>query len=303
MKFAIVTDNSKQQSFYCNSGQFYSLFTNQNIGVIDDLYTNAYFSLPLVMDGYYLNLKDDIWPEENFDIILAAVECDHRYLDILKQVYPDAIIIGQMKEIWNHQINIRNYVIENTNGFVVPYSKLNFFKEYNLQTPRQYFTIPSPVNANYLRDKYYVSKEEKIFDYSNYWASGRASVNNKDILKNSNLETVFYRSENADQFIKHWSPCKYMINTDPSKGYGLMSIQCACMDTIMVGGNSDSQRILFPDLIGIDIDDLSNKLKKLTTDKDFYDHTLMYANKMFERYYSFNTVKIAIKDMYNKLKG
>ena len=303
MKFAIVTDNSEQQSFYCKDNHFYSLSTNQDIGVVDELYTNAYFSLPLIMNGCYLNLKERTWPDEKFDIILAAIECDPRYLDILKQVYPNAIIVGQMKETWNHQLHIRNYIIENTNGFVTPYSKINFFEEWNLKQPSQNFVIPSPVNDMHLRDKYYVTKEQKIFDYSNYWAQGRSSTYNKDILKNNKLETVFFQSKDPIKFLHQWTPCRFMLNTDISKGYGLMSIQCACMDTIMIGGNSDSQHILFPDLTGTDIDVLSSKLNALAADKQLQERTLTFAKEMFERYYSFRSVKIAIENMYNKLKG
>ena len=120
IKFAMVSDNSKQQSFYCKDNHFYSLSANQDIGVLDELYLNGYFSLPLVMNGYFLNAQQDLWPEFNFDIIFAGIECDSRYLDILHEIYPNAIIVGQMKETWNHEINIRNYVIDNTIGLVVP---------------------------------------------------------------------------------------------------------------------------------------------------------------------------------------
>tara|TARA_R110000744_G_scaffold378329_2_gene494313 strand:- start:1567 stop:2478 length:912 start_codon:yes stop_codon:yes gene_type:complete len=303
MKFAIATDNSEQQSFYCNDGRFYSLSTNQDIGIVDDLYTNAYFSLPLVMNGCYLNLKESTWPDRDFDIILAAIECDIRYLRTLHEIYPDAIIVGQMKETWNHQLHIRNYIIENTNGFVTPYSKINFFKEWGLKLPSQNFVIPSPVNAKYLRNEHNVTKEQKIFDYSNFWAKGRASEHNKDILKNNKLETVFYQSKDPKKFLEHWTPCMFMLNTDVSKGYGLMSIQCACLDTIMIGGNSDSQHILFPDLVGTDVDILSSKLDDLVADKQLQKRTLTFAKEMFEKYYSFRAVEVAIQNMYSKLKG
>ena len=302
MKFAIATDNSKQQSFYCKEGHFYSLSTNHDIGILDELYTNAYFSLPLIMNGCYLNLTEGTWPEEDFDIILAAIECDPQYLHILQKIYPNAIIVGQMKETWNQQTQIRNYIIENTSGFVTPYSKINFFKQWGLQLPKQNFVIPSPVNAKYLQDTYSVTKEQTIFDYSNFWATGRSSKFNKDILKNNKLKAIFYQSKDPVDFLKHWSPSRFMLNTDISKGYGLMSIQCACLDTIMVGGNSDCQQILFPDLIGTNVDILSNKLDILVADKQLQESTLIYATKMFEKHYSFKAVTIAIHAMYNKLK-
>ena len=153
-----------------------------------------------------------------------------------------------------------------------------------------------------MRDNYYSTKEEKIFDYSNWFAVGRSSQNNQGILKNNNLESVFYQSEDPVDFIKHWAPCKFLLNTDPSEGYGLISVQCTCLDTISIGGNGDCQKMLFPELTGIDTDTLSSKIDELISSEQLQEDTLMFAKETFKKYYSLDAARIAIEDIYNKLK-
>ena len=303
IKFAIATDNSNQQSFYCRDGRFYSLSTNEDIGILDELYTNAYFSLPLIMDGCYLNLKEGVWPDEEFDIILAAVECNLNYLDLLYKLYPSAVIVGQFKETWNHNISIRNSVIQNTTAFATPFLKSNFIDQYGLTTPSHHFRIPVPVDSKYLQNKFYVEKEQKIFDYGNYWAHGRDSSQNIEVLNNINLESIFYQSKDPVDFIKHWARCRFMLNIDKSSQYGLQSIQCSCLDTIMIGGNNDCQQVLFPELTGTDTKILTTKLNDLINDPDLQSVTLNYAAKKYNEYYSFTAVKSAILEMYHKLKS
>ncbi len=59
-------------------------------------------------------MNNSIYPQENFDIIFAAIECDVKHLKVLRVMYPNAVVVGMYKEYWNNNPPIRNYILENT---------------------------------------------------------------------------------------------------------------------------------------------------------------------------------------------
>jgi len=88
-----------------------------------------------------------------------------------------------------------------------------------------------------------------------------------------------------------------MINLDPTTNYGIQSLQCAALGTIMIGSNNDCQKELFPDLVGTDESYLLDKLSQLINDKKYYETTLKYANNLLYSKYSMDVVKTKIEKL------
>ena len=83
IKFAVATDNSAEPSYYCKDNKFYRSTTKQDVTTTDLPYS-AFWTYPALFDGHFINLTNSIYPDEQFDLIFAAIECNAEYLDILK---------------------------------------------------------------------------------------------------------------------------------------------------------------------------------------------------------------------------
>ena len=166
MKFALATDNSAEPSYYCKNGRYHRTFTSEDVTHTDLPYT-AFFTFPEIFDGHFINLKSDTYPDEQFDLILAAIETDSKYLDFLRSLYPTAVIIGMYKEYWNNNSRVRNYVIENTDAYCFPYFHIDLIKMYNLYIPKRMVILPQPLNPIAIQNRFgnynLKSKKDVIF--------------------------------------------------------------------------------------------------------------------------------------------
>tara|TARA_R110000782_G_C14716764_1_gene403748 strand:+ start:128 stop:928 length:801 start_codon:yes stop_codon:yes gene_type:complete len=258
----------------------------------------GFWQLPALFNGTFINLKYNAVPDEEYDIIFAAIEKDSNNLDTIKKLYPDARIFGCFKEIWNQNIDVRNYVIDNTEGFISPYTNIDIFDKFGLNRPIYDIRIPQPIDIDYLQTKFNCKKENKIFLYSNTWAQGRSSNWSEKFLQS--LPYEYKTAQSVDDPYRHtetWKECKFMINLDPTTNYGIQSLQCAALGTIMIGSNNDCQKELFPDLVGTDESYLLDKLSQLINDKKYYETTLKYANNLLYSKYSMDVVKTKIEKL------
>ena len=304
LNFALFTDNSGEPSFYCKKNKFYRFATNENISITDLPYT-AFFSYPALFDGFFINLNENLYPKIEFDIIFAAVEKNPHFIDKLREEYPKAKIVGLYKEVWNHNIETRKYVIENTDAFAQPYFKVDFYQKYKLPYPKNAYIVPQPTNHLALQNRFgLVNKSPQIFNYNKIDAAGRKSINNRIILDRVNLilkEATYNGPKGLQPFIEYWNQCEYMLSTDTFNMGGVQSGQCAALNTIMIGSNTDYQNMLFPDLVGIDPDFLVDRINKLYTNKKYKAEVKQYAFESFLSNYSFESVKNKIINLYKDL--
>jgi len=295
MKFALITDNSRDKSYICRAGEFIRFdYTNMS----KKYRLLGFWQLPALFDGTFINLKYNEIPDEDYDIIFAAIEKDSSNLDKIKKIYPNAKVYGCFKEIWNQNINVRNYVINNTEGFISPYTNIDIFDKFGLIRPKHDIRIPQPIDINYLQSEFNCDKKNKIFLYSNTWAAGRTSNWSKNFL--DALPYEYKTAQSIDDPYTHtnaWKECKFMINLDPTINYGIQSLQCAALGTIMIGSNNDCQKELFPDLIGTGESYLLGKLNRLINDKKYYEDTLKYATNLLYSKYSINAIKTEIEKL------
>tara|TARA_R110000824_G_C15068814_1_gene663165 strand:- start:58 stop:999 length:942 start_codon:yes stop_codon:yes gene_type:complete len=306
IKFAIVTDNSNEPSYYCKDDGYFRVDNHEDV-TSTDLPFAAFWTYPALFDGYYINLKNPIYPDIQFDIIFAAIECDIKYLDVLRTLYPNAIIVGMYKEYWNNDSSVRNYVIENTDAYIQPYLTIDdIYRRLGCSEPKKSYVIPQPINHKLLREKYTTEKRDVIFNYQKK-TSRRESTNNELILKQISeselgLGIVNYTGIRGLQpFIKGWSDCKYMLSTDEFIFGGVQSVQCAVLDTIMVGGNNDNHRVLFPELVGTNVDFLVSKIKQLKSDSEYRNKVQSYAYETCINTFSYDAVREQILNLYNDL--
>lgn len=302
MKFALACDSSRVQSYICNDNKVY-LFDGTpyyRSHHISNKCLMGFWNFPMLFNGFFINLNEQYYPDEDLDLIFAAIESDIQNLYKLKKLYPNAIIVGAIKEQVIDK-KLRNELIENTDAFVSQYLTYDFFDSFGYSQPKSIFKIPQPIDVTFLKENFYKQKKNYIFDYSNYWVGGRSGYN-QNFLANVNYKSVLNKSDQWDNFINMWSDAKYMINIDPTNNFGQQAIQCAILETIMIGGLNDSHKLLYPNLASCDLNVLIEEFNKLETDEMYYANTINHASKTVEDIYSFKTVTNQIKTMYHEIK-
>ena len=173
MKFALACDSSSVRSYYTKDGNVFTLDSKPypRVHHIKSECMMGFWNYPALFDGYFINLEQENYPNEDFDLIFAAIEGNINYLDTLAKLYPNAKIVGTIKEAIKNK-EVRNELIKRTDSFVIPYLTFDFFNEYGYDTPKTFYRIPQPVNIEYLQKHFSVNKQEYIFDYSNTWVGG-----------------------------------------------------------------------------------------------------------------------------------
>ncbi len=265
MNFALICDSSNISSYICDEGKVYYLNSNKpyyRSHHISNECLMGFWNYPILFDGYFINIKEQLLPDIKFDIIFAAIEKNTKNLDIIREKYPKAKIYGTLKELDGIDFNVRRYLINNTEGFVEPYLSWNYIPNA--------IKIPQPINVDYLKNNYFISdKKEWLFDYSNYWAAHRIGKNKEFfnmMTDKYHIKTYKTYSDNINQwvdFILSWNNIQFQINTDPTTNYGQQAIQCAALGVIVMGGLNDSHKILFPTLATNDLGELKIKLSKM----------------------------------------
>jgi len=104
-------------------------------------------------------------------------------------------------------------------------------------------------------------------------------------LKNSNYKILPF--EQWREHLKTLAKTSLVINTDYTQTRGRVQTDCAAVKTISLGGNSDGQADLFPDLISTPQTSVSNLVKlghKILTDADYYKNITHNASERLKKY-------------------
>ena len=135
MKFALITDTGSVSSYICQNGKVYLLESGEpyyRLPHISNECMMGFWNYPVLFDGYFINLRESILPDEDLDVIFASIEVDSRNLDIIKNAYPKAKIFGSIKELEQQKNPVRQYVIDNTDAFIEPFLTYNFFIRFRI---------------------------------------------------------------------------------------------------------------------------------------------------------------------------
>ena len=305
LKFAISTDNSSEPSYYCKNSRYYRFVGNEDV-TSTDLPYSAFWTYPELFDGHFINLNNSVYPVEDFDIIFAAIECDVKHLSVLRALYPNAVIVGMYKEYWNNNPSIRNYIIENTDAYIHPYATLDVYRFLHSTTPKNSYIIEHPINHKLIQKKYNVEKSNSIFNYQKKIDNRESTTNDviiKKLLDNKvDLQIANYTGGRGLQpFIDGWKESRYMLSTDMFPMGGIQSVQCAVLNTIMVGGNNDNHKILFPKLVGNDVDFLISKINQLESDLEYRKKIQSYAYDKCISIFSYDAIREKIIGLYKDI--
>jgi hypothetical protein len=248
--------------------------------------------------GMFINIRNTALPDEKFDLIFAAIETDITYLHRILDKYPGAKVYGLFKEATGNP-QVRAELIGLTRGYIQPYLTYDMVDTGRIPLIK----IPQPINIDYLRNRFLGKKQMSMFDYSNYWASGRHADNKPFIDKaKARVPVLSGITKSTDQnqildFFNLWKDCCFMVNFDRSYSFGQMATQCAALNTVILGGNNDSHFILFPTCTGMDVDFVYNDFDRMMTDEFYLKDTIQYANYKLQELYSFNAVRQRILEL------
>lgn len=305
MNFALVIDSGGVDSYISKEGSVYLLSNGKPYyrkPHISNECLMGFWNYPVLFDGYLINLKDGILPDIELDVIFAALERDTKNLDMLREEYPNARIYGSIKEFEQQKNNIRQYMIDNTDGFIDPLLTHDFLGTlgYDISNIKS-VKIPQPINIEYFREHYLVDKLPAIFNYENHWQPGRGGYNHKFLQHISGVNVIQQSTaENwLGDFVDSFKQAQYQLNLDPMMSIGQQATQCAALGIIMIGGCNDANYVLFPEFAGVDIPKLLHNYKKATEDEQYRNDVINYALDAVQKYYSFESVKRKILGMCN----
>lgn len=330
MKFAFIIDKCAVPSYYIKDGKSYCYKDDkvlENINCLSDSVTVGMWSYPFIFDGCFLNWsewKDDL-PDYDLDTIIVAIEKDFKSytVDKLRKKYPNAHIIGMIKEIFLGHVNAYGFspafesekhknrikFLNECDSVIQPFPEIDKSPLTHLiedcRNPVSY--VPFPVNVDYIYDTFYnEEKIDSIFVYTTP-THGRRS-NTLDFAKyisdkhgipwTMKHETPGEFNIPLPDFYKLWSACTFHFNLDPVDWFpGSQAVQVAAAGVINVGGLNTSHKYLFPDLATNDINKLEQVIDNIISNDDERIRIMQYAFEKVNELYSFDTVKKQINSL------
>ena len=330
MRLGYIFDCSIQDSFYVKDGISYDFIEHKPYAHLHSISPSLHtmgWNFPFLWEGgCFLNLeqwvKNDLdFPDYDFDIILYANERlgldddKHQYycVDRLRNKYPNALIVGFLKEV---ELSIHNREVRSMNRIkffkecddVVAFSvatmqDLKEYKDLELSIDRKFNYISHPVNIDLYYDTFYSNeKEESIFAYLPNPVHRRGNTYKfaEYIGKKYNIPVKFkplQQNQKFDylslkQFIELWSPSSFHFNLDSSFMHpGQQGMQVVNIGSINIGGLNESHQVLFPETATCDEKILEEKFVEYLKDLDKRFEVIEYAWNKLNEVYGYNVVK------------
>lgn len=323
MKFALIFEKSMQRSFSVKNKLSYYLGTDiiyewhSSIKINDAMTTMGPFTYPFIFEGDYLNWDELIeLPKNDYDIIFCALEYypDKYTVSQIRKVYPNAIIIGTVKELYfikDYQTRIKFF--NDCDIICIPYKEsfYSMFPNITQDVNKEIHWVPQGYDIDFLYDNFYKeTRDESIFSYiaphpprranteqfSNYLSKKyNIPIIRKDLTKASNTQWL--------DFFTLFSDSTFCINLDPEPQFGQQGIQSAIVGIINIGGVNDSHFNLWPDTANNDLTHLSHVFEKCISDIDYRIKLITGAFNKCNEIYSFNSVKNTIINIINNYKN
>lgn len=302
MKLALIVDKASQESFYIQDSKVYrfsddSLYVHPH--VIDSQCLIGFWSYAkLFGNGFMFNItKTPELPKLNLDVVIAALELPNwkESLSKIKSAYPNAIIVGTIKEPNNTILEFLN----NCDFVASQYSNLNLI---NVIKPK--FWLPQPVDTDYLSDRFFnETKKLQIFEYQHHHLPRRGNTHQFcNYISNKYgipiIQTVTTSNSNTQwkDFINAWNESIFHVNMDPEYQYGQQATQCAVLGTINIGGVNDSHYHLYPTLANNDFNILETEIEKCLNDSAYMLNIITNAYETVHKHYSIPAVSKTLKE-------
>jgi len=348
MRLAYILDVAGVKSFYVKNGEAYTFKDDKpytfHHSVSPSLFMGGWNYPFLWKGGCYLNLnefKQNDWdlPDYDFDLIMYGNErCgldpdtyDEYRVDILREKYPNAKILGWFKEIEiPHREGRQPERLKNRIRFFkdcdavashavpgdTPMKTLDQLKEIESSLGKKIdYYISHPINIEGYYDNFYSDKKDvSIFAYLPNPMHRRGDTYNfcNYLGKKYNLPVRYkplklgqeFAYMSQKEFIELWSPSLFHFNMDPSHIQpGMQVIQVAAVGSINLGGLNESHLVLFPDVATNDKKILEEKFVEYLNDEDERFRVIEYAWEKLNEFYTYDLVKKQITDILGELNA
>tara|TARA_R100000008_G_scaffold79120_1_gene60626 strand:- start:631 stop:1671 length:1041 start_codon:yes stop_codon:yes gene_type:complete len=346
MKFAIFIDTCLIKSYYIKDKKAYGYHDNKPYtfwhAISSECFTATWHAPFLFDEGYFINLQE--WdlnnlPDLDLDLIFYANEkCglddenrDKYRVDKLRKKYPNAKILGWIKEIWTqpngypicpYDFNVprhRNRIehLNECDGIVTTgVDNLKSIEVYNymqehLDKKIQFVTLP--LFVDYFYDNLYSNEKSlSIFGYLPNPIHRRSNTYEfaSYIGEKYNIPVKFkplnpgqkFDYLSLKDFINLWSPSLFHFNLDPMDCQpGQQALLVGGVGSINIGGMNESHQVLFPETATCDLKILEDKFVQYLEDENKRFEVIEYAwNKINELYHPSVFVK-QVENIFNTI--
>ena len=343
MKVAYIWDTAiNVKSFYVKNNTAYTYEKDEpyifHHSVDSNCFLSGYNYAWIGEGGSFLNLRE--WenkplPEDEFDIILYSNEKigldDENYdlykADRLRKQYPNAVLIGNIKESYFHESanpkripNRIKFYTEcdgiSVNGVGTEVKKYQFYRDIEDATGMKFNWVSGGclVNIDYWYDNIYSNKKSKsIYAYlpQPFERRGRTYAFADYISKKYNVPVKFKPLANGQkfdylsqmEFINLWKDCLFHFNLDPFyEQPGNQGTQVAAAGCLNLGGHNDSHFILFPETATNNEEILEEKFSNYLTNMNKVYEDLSYAWEKLNEHYGLPVVEKQLQKLIEKYK-
>lgn len=317
MKFALIVDRCKVQSYTVRDGKAYKLKNDLEPYDFHHSVRNecfiGFWGYPFVFNGCFINWSEwEVLPDIDLELIFVAIESNYEKYKIsdLRKAYPRAKIVAVLKETWNwqpfakHRLQVYN---ECDHVFTcISDAKVKHFMPELADCKVDVNFLPQPVNIDFLYANYYSeSRDEMIFSYNvshNHSRTGKTLQFTEYISKKYNIPFISKLEPRWADFLNVWTPATFHFNLDPTMIFpGQQAMQCAALGVIHVGGLNDSHSILWPETATNDFDQLEYYINLYLTDYNKRIEVIQRAFDTVNDIYSYQSVyNKALQYIYNK---
>tara|TARA_R110002012_G_scaffold272708_1_gene458333 strand:- start:890 stop:1927 length:1038 start_codon:yes stop_codon:yes gene_type:complete len=334
MKFAFIIDSMSYNSYYVKNNTAYNLKTHKPyfdslVSINANCWNNS-MNYPWLFDGHYINWKEYEYklPDLDLDVIFLTIErcltreAEHPWIDInnIRKKYPNAKIVGYMKEVWmggafdyndpRHQARIKflnQCDVVAHNRPVINGRTGSSITDISSEIKVPMYFIAQPHNISYYYKHFGGDKDLAIYAYEPHRMQSKSITGKfaEYIGKKYNIPVV-YKTRPTDggfhtplhDFVSEWSKCAFHFNLDPIEYYpGNQCTQVASTGCINIGGINDNHHILFPQTSTCDTDILEKMFVTYLNNETARHNAIQYAWQQLHAMFSFDAVRTQIENI------
>ena len=333
MNFALIIDNiSNCESYYVKDGKAFNFNTHEpysfECSIGSECFMNTWNYPFLYEGGYFINWNDfqNNLPNLELDVIFVTIERflgkhDWCNVNALRKQYPNAKIIGFIKEVWtgpaydfNHEKHLaRLEFLNQCDGVIHNRPEIKEFAKIKdkLNVPMTF--IAQPHNVDYFKKSFFNMKNLTLYEYipnhpprhgsTRAFCDYISKKHNIPVVRREYKKGGVYWWQTQEEFIKEWSSCQFHVNLDPIEYFpGNQCTQVASTGTIQIGGVNDNHRLLYPDTATTDWKILEDRLLDYINNEDSRFNTINYAWTKLNEVFSFDSVRNNINKFIGEIK-
>jgi len=337
MKIALFWDSAINiDSYYVKDGEAFSYWTDKPFTFHHSISSKCF---PVIHNyqwfgetGTFLNLSEWVdrdldFPDLDVDLIFYACErqgldnatWDDYSIERLKRRYPNAKIIGSLKEV-----NVKPERVQNRLKFLKSCDDLHSENPKNEETKKVFSVIEDytgmkikffkqPQNINYYYENFYsdekingiyaympnpIHRRGRTYEFANYIGDKyNLPVKTKPLNSGQDFDHLGHK-----EFIELWSPYFYHFNLDPTTIHpGTQVVQVAMVGSINIGGLNQHHHIYYPETATIDEVVLEKKIVEYINNPEKRFEVIENAWKKVNELNSLAVIKKHIEECWGKI--